>query len=173
MPRRIRFSGRSICPIANTLDVLGDKWTLLVVRDVLLLAKRRFGELVKCDEGIPTNILADRLQRLEKDGILRRRPYQRHPDRYEYVLTRKGADLFPLLREMVRWANRHLPGTASPPPGWIEKAARAAMKEAEAAEAVDAAKLPKKSPKSRRRSDKTPRRPRRPDGNDVRPRRRE
>ena len=113
MPERIRFSKRSVCPVANTLDVLGDKWTLLVVRDMLLLGKRRFGELLQADEGIPTNILAERLRRLEEDGILRRRAYRQHPARDEYVLTKKGADLFPLLREIVRWANRYLPGTAT------------------------------------------------------------
>ena len=110
MPKPIRFSGRSVCPVANSLDLLGDKWTLLIVRDMLLLGKRRFGELLRSDEGIPTNILADRLRCLEEDGIIRRRAYRPRPARYEYVLTRKGADLFPILREMARWANRHLPG---------------------------------------------------------------
>ena len=158
MPRRIRFSGRSLCPVANALDVLGDKWTLLVVRDILLLGKHRFGELLLSGERIPTNILADRLRRLEEEGVLRRRAYRRNPVRYEYVLTRKGADLFSLLREIVRWANRHLPGTTTAPHGWLEKAGRVAKREAEACEALA---LSKKSPKSRRAGAKTLRRPRR------------
>ncbi len=145
MPKPIRFSGRSVCPVANSLDVLGDKWTLLIVRDMLLLGKRRFGELLLSDEGIPTNILADRLRCLEEDGIIRRRAYRPRPVRYEYVLTRKGADLFPILREMARWANRHLPGTAVAPPGWLEKAARAARREAEAGEIA----APRKSRRAR------------------------
>src|SRR5262245_32118649 len=102
---------------------------------MLLLGKRRFGELLQSDEAIPTNILADRLKCLEEDGILHRRAYQRRPARYEYVLTRKGADLFPVLREIVRWANRHLPGVATAPPGWLEKAGRAAARAAAAADA--------------------------------------
>ena len=155
MPKPIRFSGRSVCPVANSLDLIGDKWTLLIVRDMLLLGKRRFGELLRSDEGIPTNILADRLRCLEEDGIIRRRAYRPRPARYEYVLTRKGADLFPLLREMARWANRHLPGTAVPPPGWFEKAARGARREAEAAEAGSPPKAPGKSPRSRRAGGKT------------------
>lgn len=112
---------RSVCPIASTLDLLGDKWTLLVVRDLLLLGKKRFGELQASSEGIPTNILSDRLRRLEEHGIVSRVAYQERPPRYEYHLTAKGADLFPVLCAMIEWANRHLPGTAKPPPGFLEK----------------------------------------------------
>ncbi len=160
MPERIRFSRRSVCPVANTLDVLGDKWTLLVVRDMLLLGKRRFGELLRSDEAIPTNILADRLRRLEEAGIVRRRAYQRRPARYEYLLTRRGADLFSVLREIVRWGNQHLPRTATAPPGWLERAGRAAVR---AAEAADSEVVPgsKKSPKRRQEVRKTLRNPRR------------
>jgi DNA-binding HxlR family transcriptional regulator len=136
--KRIRFSKRSICPVANTLDLIGDKWTLLVVRDMLLLGKHRFGELLGSDEGIPTNILTDRLRRLEKGGILRKRAYSRQPTRYEYRLTTKGTELFPILREMVRWANRHIGTTAVPPPGWLEQVAKAAADEAAAEEAARA-----------------------------------
>src|SRR5262245_51977689 len=119
---------------------------------MLLLGKRRFGELLRSDEGIPTNVLADRLRRLEEDGIVRRRAYQRRPARYEYVLTRKGADLFPLLREIVRWADLYIPGVATAPPGWLEKAGRAARQEAEA---VEETLVPDKSPKPRRNRGKT------------------
>jgi DNA-binding HxlR family transcriptional regulator len=113
-------SQRSICPIANTLDLIGDKWTLLVVRDLLFFGKRLYGELAQSPETIPTNILADRLRRLEKAGLVSKRPYQRHPVRYEYRLTRKGDDLGPILKELVRWGNRHVPGTYRPPPGFFE-----------------------------------------------------
>jgi len=61
---------RSVCPIATTLDLLGDKWTLLVVRDLLFVGKRRFGEFLESPEGIPTNILTDRLRRLEEHGVV-------------------------------------------------------------------------------------------------------
>ena len=142
MPARIRFSKRSICPVANTLDLIGEKWTLLVIRDMLLLGKRRFGELLRSEEGIPTNILTDRLRRLEDCGIVRKHLYRRQPTRYEYRLTTKGADLFPILREMVRWANRHIATTAVPPPGWLERVAKVAADEA-ATEEVARAKPPR------------------------------
>lgn len=112
---------RSVCPVANTLDLIGDKWTLLVVRDLLFLGKRQFGEFIQSPERIPSNILADRLKRLEKAGLVTRKPYQNRPVRHEYRLTPKGADLLPVLKEMVRWASRHIPGVAKPPAGFIEK----------------------------------------------------
>lgn len=116
---------RSLCPIANALDLLGDRWTLLVVRDVLFLGKRRFNEFLSSPEGIPTNILTDRLRRLEECGILVKVPYQSRPARYEYRLTAKGADLLPVLRSLIEWSNRHIPGTGLPPPGFLERAEEA------------------------------------------------
>ena len=113
--------GRSACPVTNTLDILGDKWTLLVIRD-LFLGKRFYREFAKSPERIPTNILADRLKRLEAQGLLRREPYQERPIRYAYSLTPKGEDLLPVLAEIVVWANRHIPGTAKPPPELLARA---------------------------------------------------
>lgn len=101
---------RSACAIANSLDIVGDKWTLLVVRD-LLYGKRTYGELLKSPERIPTNILADRLKRLESSGVIVGTPYQQHPVRYAYTLTPKGKDLGGVLLAFVRWAKRHIPGT--------------------------------------------------------------
>jgi len=112
---------RSPCPIANTLDILGDKWTLLVVRDLLFLDKHLYGEFMQSGEGIPTNILADRLKRLEETGLVTKEPYQSNPVRHQYRLTRKGAELFPVLREIIRWANKHIPGTSVPPASYLEK----------------------------------------------------
>ena len=112
---------RSPCPIANTLDILGDKWTLLVVRDLLFLGKRLYGEFMQSGEGIPTNILADRLKRLEETGLVTKEPYQSNPVRHQYRLTRKGAELFPVLRAIIRWANKHIPGTTVPPASYLEK----------------------------------------------------
>ena len=88
---------RSDCPIANVLDVVGDKWTFLVIRD-LRLGKRTYGELLDSPEGIPTNILADRLKRLEESGIIESKPYQERPPRYAYTLTKKGEELGEVLR---------------------------------------------------------------------------
>jgi len=119
---------RSNCPIATALDLLGDKWTLLVIRDLLFLGKRRFNELLGSPEGIPTNILTDRLRRLEDCGLVVKAAYQSRPPRYEYHLTPMGADLYPVLGALVAWANRYIPGTAKPPPGLMEKA-EAAIRE--------------------------------------------
>lgn len=101
---------RSPCAVANSLDIVGDKWTLLVVRD-LLHGKRTYGELADSPERIPTNILADRLRRLEDAGIVTSTPYQERPVRYAYTLTAKGRDLGEVLLAFVRWGKRHIPGT--------------------------------------------------------------
>jgi DNA-binding HxlR family transcriptional regulator len=103
---------RSMCPVSCALDLLGDKWTLLLVRD-LLLGKGTYSEFQKSPEGIPTNILASRLKRLQAEGILAREPYQQKPLRYRYKLTGKGRDLAPILLAMVDWSNRHIDGTVS------------------------------------------------------------
>ena len=116
----IKCSARSACPIANTLDLIGDKWTLLVVRDLLFLEKRLYGELMQSAEGMRSNILAERLKRLENAGLLKKSPYQQNPVRYEYRLTPKGADLFPILKEIIRWGNKYVDGTTVPPTGFLD-----------------------------------------------------
>ena len=105
-----RPAKRSLCPVANSLDLVGDKWTLLIVRD-MRHGKRTYGELADSPEGIPTNILADRLRRLEDAGIVERTAYQDRPMRYAYALTAKGEDLGELLQAFVRWGKKHIPGT--------------------------------------------------------------
>ena len=101
---------RSHCAVANTLDIVGDKWSLLIVRD-LLHGKQTYGELANSSEHIPTNILADRLKRLEVAGVITSTPYQEHPPRYAYALTEKGAALSDVLLAIVRWGKKHIPGT--------------------------------------------------------------
>jgi len=115
---------RSACAVANSLDIVGDKWSLLVVRD-LLYGKRTYGELVNSPERIPTNILADRLKRLEGAGIVTSAPYQQHPLRYAYTLTPKGSALGEVLLAFVRWGKQHIPGTVtlSEGPGGDQSAA--------------------------------------------------
>ncbi len=103
---------RSACAVANSLDILGDKWSLLVVRD-MLHGKRTYGELALSPERIPTNILADRLERLVGAGIVSRTPYQQRPVRYAYTLTPKGSALGDVLLEFVRWGKQHIPGTVA------------------------------------------------------------
>lgn len=95
------------CPIARTLDLVGEWWTLLIVRDALLGA-RRFDEFKAT--GIADNILTTRLKRLTEAGIFRRRRYQTHPDRYEYLLTDKGAELAPIVLALRSWGKRFTKG---------------------------------------------------------------
>jgi DNA-binding HxlR family transcriptional regulator len=101
---------RSACPVACALDLAGDKWTLLVVRD-LLRGRKTYGELADSPERIPTNILADRLKRLEESGLIKATPYQQRPVRYAYTLTEKGLDLGDVMRAFGRWGTRYVRGT--------------------------------------------------------------
>lgn len=101
---------RSACPIACSLDLLGDRWTLLVIRD-LFAGKHRYGEFGASPEHIPTNILADRLRRLEHAGLIETTQYSSHSRRHEYHLTPSGAGLAPTLRALSAWGQAHLPDT--------------------------------------------------------------
>ena len=101
---------RSLCPVACSLDVIGDRWTLLVIRD-LFAGKHRYGEFLSSPEGIPTNILAERLKRLESAGLVASAPYSEHPPRYEYDLTERGRGLLPVLDAMANWGLEQFPGT--------------------------------------------------------------
>ncbi len=107
MPARKVRPKRTACPIASWLDVFGDKWTLVIVRD-LMSGKTRYGEFQDSPEGIPTNILAERLKRLEANGIVTRERYSDRPPRYEYRLTRRGAELIPVLQAMSAWSGKHV-----------------------------------------------------------------
>lgn len=102
---------RSPCPIACALDLVGDKWTLVVVRDLLLFGKRRYGEFAASPEGIPSNVLAERLKRLVAAGVVEKSRYQDLPPRYQYRLTSKGADLGPVLKALSGWGERYVAGT--------------------------------------------------------------
>ena len=101
---------RSTCSIARTLDLLGDKWKLLIVRDLLWHGKRTFQALEGSAERIPTNILAERLKRLMEWGLVERAPYQDRPVRYAYSLTAKGRSLEPVLLRIMDWGHAHLGG---------------------------------------------------------------
>ena len=101
---------RSVCPVANTLDIIGDKWTLLIIRD-LFVGKSTYKAFQESPEGIPTNILADRLKRLELHGVVDKKPYQSNPVRYTYLLTQKGKELGPVLLSVKQWGEKHIPGT--------------------------------------------------------------
>lgn len=101
---------RSSCPIASALDLIGDKWSLLIIRD-MFQGKRTYGEMLDSPEGIPTNILADRLRRLEDARLIVSSAYQDRPVRYAYTLSDKGKDLGEVLLAFVKWGKKHIPGT--------------------------------------------------------------
>jgi DNA-binding HxlR family transcriptional regulator len=98
---------RSECPLASALDVLGDKWTLLIIRD-LARNKCTYGELEKLEENITTNILADRLKKLTAFELVEKSLYQEKPKRYHYLLTQKGKALLPILRDLADWGREHI-----------------------------------------------------------------
>ncbi len=101
---------RSPCPVAGALDLVGDRWTLLILRD-LLRGMSRYGQFLASPEGISTNLLADRLQRLEQAGLVTAVPYSQHPVRMDYRLTPAGRALSPVVDALANWGLAHLPGT--------------------------------------------------------------
>ena len=105
---------RSFCPISFTLDILGDKWTLLVIRDLVFAHKRNFRDFLASDEKIATNILAQRLKTLEASGIVSRRADPENARKVIYALTNKGINLLPVLLELIRWGATYDPQTAAP-----------------------------------------------------------
>jgi DNA-binding HxlR family transcriptional regulator len=109
---------RSECALSSALDVIGDKWSLLIVRD-MCLSKSKYGDFQASPEKIPTNILASRLKQLEASGIIEKTPYQQKPLRYEYKLTAKGADLLPVMQHLAIWAKRYIPECGDVPEYFI------------------------------------------------------
>jgi DNA-binding HxlR family transcriptional regulator len=103
---------RSVCPIACTLDIVGDRWTMLVVRD-LFLGRKYFKDFLSSPEAISTNILTDRLNRLAKAGIVETTPDPATVGRYMYMLTTKGRTLVPLLEFMKEWGLSNIKGTSA------------------------------------------------------------
>ncbi len=101
------------CSIARTLSVVGDRWTMLIIRDVFL-GIRKF-ESIQHDLGLTPHRLSDRLRKLVRDGILVRVPYEKRPRRFEYRLTEKGIDLYPLIVVMVEWGDRWMAGRGGVP----------------------------------------------------------
>lgn len=112
MPRRPNF-GKMNCSIAHALDIIGEDWTLLILREVFS-GTRRFDDFRR-NLGIATNVLGARLKRLTDAGLLEQRAYQEHPPRYEYLPTEKARDLGPVLIALVVWGNKHFPGKKGPP----------------------------------------------------------
>jgi DNA-binding HxlR family transcriptional regulator len=108
-----RTYDNQVCSIARALEAIGDRWTLLVIRDAFH-GVRRFDDFQE-RLGVARNVLSDRLTRLVDDGILEKRPYQERPQRFEYRLTSKGVDLFPVMVSLMKWGDRHAPDPGGPP----------------------------------------------------------
>jgi DNA-binding HxlR family transcriptional regulator len=111
MRRRRR---KSDCPVHFALEVFGDAWTLLIVRDLMFKGRTTYTELLHADEGIATNILADRLVRLEEDGIIAKQPDSNRATAGRYRLTPKGIDLLPIMLEIIQWSAKYDRRTAAP-----------------------------------------------------------
>jgi DNA-binding HxlR family transcriptional regulator len=109
MPNSVRSrKHRSLCPIARSLDLLGDKWTLLVMRDALFFGRSTFAEFASNKEKIPTNLLSNRLKRLVDLGLLEKVQYHTRPQRFEYLPTGKGKALKPVLKSLRRFGEEQL-----------------------------------------------------------------
>ncbi len=104
---------RSDCPISFALDLFGDRWTLLVIRDLAFKGKNSFGDFLASDEGIARNILADRLSRLEAEGFIEKQPNPDDLRRSIYTLTERGLGLIPVLVEMILWSAQEDPDTGA------------------------------------------------------------
>lgn len=105
--KKKKIAYRSDCPISTALDILGDKWSLLIIRDMVFNGMSTYGEFLNGGEKIATNILADRLLQLESGGIIKK---QKHPEskvKVLYTLTEKGIDLIPVLAEVILWSEKY------------------------------------------------------------------
>lgn len=114
MPARAQRARRSACPINVALEVFGDRWSLLIVRDLLFKGRHTFRDFATAEERIATNVLTDRLARLEAEGLIRRSPDAGDGRRVRYDLTTKGLDLAPVLVEMILWSARYERTAATP-----------------------------------------------------------
>lgn len=112
-PKAIR-PRRSGCPISVALEIFGDTWSLLIVRDLMFKGFRTFNQFLSGGEGIASNVLTDRLSKLETAGVIDKREHGADARRYEYRLTKKGIDLAPVIVEIVLWSARHEDNDAPP-----------------------------------------------------------
>jgi DNA-binding HxlR family transcriptional regulator len=110
----MRQDPRSTCPISTALDLIGDRWTLLVIRDLMFAGKRHFREFLQSEEAIASNVLATRLNALVENGLITREGDPTHAQKAIYSLTEKGLDLLPVIVAMSAWAQAHDPKTRRP-----------------------------------------------------------
>lgn len=105
---------RSDCPISFALDLFGDKWSLLILRDLIFKDKAYYQDFADSEEGISTNILAERLERLKREGLIQSKPDESNARKIVYSPTDKALDLIPLILEIIDWSAKHDPRTGAP-----------------------------------------------------------
>lgn len=110
----MRQDRRSTCPISTGLELIGDRWTLLVLRDMVFAGKRHFREFLKSEEAISSNVLTERLAMLVENGIVVKNEDPTHAQKAVYTLTEKGVDLLPVLVAVSAWSQKHYPETRRP-----------------------------------------------------------
>lgn len=111
---RVNTDSLARCPISYTLDHIGDRWSLLILRDILFANKKHYDEFAASAEGISTNILANRLKQLEANGLILKQRYDENRRRFVYRPTEKALDLLPMIIEMIQWGARYDPHTGAP-----------------------------------------------------------
>ena len=110
-----KIEKRSDCPISFSLDLFGDKWAILILRDIALADKHFFKDFLEAGEGVATNVLSDRLKMLEEYGIIKSKPYELNKTMKYYSITKKGAELIPVIIELWTWGAKHDPKTTVSP----------------------------------------------------------
>ena len=116
MVQKHEHAAKSSCPLACSLDIIGDHWTVLIIRDLMFLGRHEFKDMLRAEEGISSNILSDRLKRLEKGGLISSKPHPESGRRKLYYLLPKGKDLIHVLIPLARWADKHLDEVVHIPP---------------------------------------------------------
>ncbi|ALO41951.1 Putative transcriptional regulator [Pseudoalteromonas phenolica] len=111
---RKKLMKRSDCPISKVLDLVGDKWSLLILRDMLFFGKETYSDLQNSDEKMATNILSTRLEKLEQEGLISKRASEQDKRKKLYKLTEKGIDMLPILLDMIVWSAKYAPDTEIP-----------------------------------------------------------
>jgi DNA-binding HxlR family transcriptional regulator len=111
---------RSACPIASSLEIIGDRWTLVLVRD-MVNGKSKFNEFLNSPEKITPSVLKDRLTQMEADGLIERKPYSARPPRFEYQLTSAGKGLLGVMQALCLWGNATIDGTWIAPESFMKK----------------------------------------------------
>lgn len=116
MPEKTAHYSRSTCPLACALDLIGDHWTILVIRDLMFLGRHEYKDMLNAEEGISSNILSDRLKKLEENGLIDSIPHPESGRRKLYYLLSKGKDLIYVLTHLAQWSDKHLNDLVDIPP---------------------------------------------------------